>query len=227
MDLNHIFNPENRFWMFIEKIVNVLFLGVIWALFSVPIITAGAATTSFFAYTLKLVNDEEGYVWKGFIRAFRRDFGKATVIWLAALGLGIFLGWDLYLCLTIGLPEIWMKVLFVFLLSCCLIYVMTVMWIFPLMACFEAEGRKLVKDALIMAIGNLPVTFTIMLIYGAAAALTYYFTELFVFWFALAGFFSSFFYRSVFCRYINTETEEETESAGEDDHDSDIMEHEI
>ena len=47
-NINGIFNPENRFWSFIDKLVNLCLLGVLWALFSLPVVTAGAATTALF-----------------------------------------------------------------------------------------------------------------------------------------------------------------------------------
>ena len=60
--MNNLFNPENKFWSFMNKITDVFFLGILWFLFSIPVITAGAATTSLYQFTLKQADDEEGYV---------------------------------------------------------------------------------------------------------------------------------------------------------------------
>ena len=80
MDVNGIFNPQNRFWSFMEKIMNLCALSLLWLLFSIPILTAGAATVAMFQYTLKLSRDEEGYVWKTFIRGFLKNFIQATIL---------------------------------------------------------------------------------------------------------------------------------------------------
>jgi len=68
--MNNLFNPENRFWSFMNKITDVFCLGILWFIFSIPIITIGAATTSLYQFTLKQADDDEGYVWRSFIKAF-------------------------------------------------------------------------------------------------------------------------------------------------------------
>ena len=76
--MNELFNPENRFWNFMNKITDVFVLGILWFLFSIPVITAGAATTSLYQFTLKQADDEEGYVFKSFVRAFTKNFKQVS-----------------------------------------------------------------------------------------------------------------------------------------------------
>ena len=82
MNINGIFNPENRFFTFMDKVMNLCFLGILWALFSLPVITIGASTTALFQYTLKLIRNEEGYVWRSFRKSFVKNFVPATLLWL-------------------------------------------------------------------------------------------------------------------------------------------------
>lgn len=77
------FNPNNRFFLFVNRLVDVLFLNLLFVLFCVPIITVGASLTAAHAVTLKMVDDEEGYLFKTFWKAFRENFRPATVLWLA------------------------------------------------------------------------------------------------------------------------------------------------
>ena len=88
---NGLFNPENRFWVFMEKIMNLCVIGFLWLLFSLPVITIGASTTALFSYTLKLTRNEEGYIFKSFWKSFRENFVLSTVIWLASAAVGGFL----------------------------------------------------------------------------------------------------------------------------------------
>ena len=78
--MNHLFNPENRFWNFMNKITDVFLLGILWFLFSIPVVTMGAATTSLYQFTLKQADDEEGYVFKSFLKAFMKNFRQATML---------------------------------------------------------------------------------------------------------------------------------------------------
>ena len=47
---------------------------------SLPIITIGASTTALYTVMLKLVKNEEGYIFKGFLHAFKLNFKQSTII---------------------------------------------------------------------------------------------------------------------------------------------------
>ena len=103
--MNHLFNPENRFWNFMNKITDVFLLGILWFLFSIPVVTMGAATTSLYQFTLKQADDEEGYVFKSFLKAFMKNFRQATMLWLIVLAAGAFLAADMWACMQISIPS--------------------------------------------------------------------------------------------------------------------------
>ena len=90
-----IFSIENPVWQFINKLLHVLLLNLLWVVCSIPIITMGASTTAVYYVTLKLVRDEEGYTIKSFFDSFKTNFKQATLIWIILLLVGIFLGVDL------------------------------------------------------------------------------------------------------------------------------------
>ena len=89
--MNNIFNPEGKVMLFFTKIAYTAYLNVLWFLCCLPIVTAGASTTALFYVTLKLAKDEEGAITRSFFRAFRRNFRKATLIWLILLAGGAVL----------------------------------------------------------------------------------------------------------------------------------------
>lgn len=205
MNLNGIFNPENKFWSFMDKIMNLCVLALFWFLFSIPVITAGASTAALFGYTLKLAVNEEGYVWRTFVRSFKENFFQATILWLGVLAVGGFLGLDFYLCRFLNLGRTFKIVLFFALVSITLVYLLTIIYIFPLLAFFRLPLRRIVPHAFIMSVGNLYVSVTILVIYGISAALTYWIPMLFMVWFSLASFVASHFYRHVFEKYVTEE----------------------
>lgn len=211
MDINGIFNPENKFFMFMEKVMNLCLLGIFWALFSLPVITAGASTAAFFQYTLKLARDEEGYVWKTFWNGFKKNFFSATLLWIVMAAVGAFLAADLYSCQFLpfsGTVKWAVRILFV---SIILVYLLTLIYVFPLSAFFKISLKKVIKDSFVMAVGNLHISAVALLIYGAGGLLTWYFTELFMVWFAFAGYLVSLLFRSVFERYMGSDVENDDE----------------
>ncbi len=72
---------DSGFARFMNKAVDVFILNILWVVFSIPVVTIGAATCAAFSVTLKMVDDEEGYVAKMFIKAFKSNFKQSTIMW--------------------------------------------------------------------------------------------------------------------------------------------------
>lgn len=88
-----------------SRIFDMMCLNVLWLVCSLPIFTIGASTTAMYTVMLKVVKNEEGYIVKGFFKAFKENFKKSTIIWLILLVIGGFLGADLYL--TSSVKVLW------------------------------------------------------------------------------------------------------------------------
>lgn len=199
--MEHLFNPENRFWGFMSKIMDVFVISVLWFLFSIPVVTIGAATTSLYQFTLKQTEDEEGYVWKSFAKAFIKNFLQATALWLIILASGVFLMLDLYACLNISMPVIARIICFGVLLCIVLLYLLTSIYVFPILSRFRHPVKDILLHSFIMSVGNLYISVTILVIYAAAGVLTYFLPLLLPVFMGLAAFFSSYLLRYVFSRY--------------------------
>ena len=72
---------DSGFARFMNKAIDVFILNILWVVFSIPIVTMGAATCAAFSVTLKMVDDEEGYVGKMFVKAFKSNFKQSTIMW--------------------------------------------------------------------------------------------------------------------------------------------------
>ncbi|WP_432629429.1 YesL family protein [Brotaphodocola sp.] len=204
-NINGIFNPENRFWSFIDKIVNLCLLGILWALFSLPVVTAGASTTALFGYTLPLTEDEEGYVWQTFIRTFRKHFVKSTVFWIGILAGGGFLVYDLYCCLHLNVPGALRIVAFAVLVCLMIVFSLTAVWLFPLTVYEDGTIRQTLSRAVVLAVGNPGMTVAIVSLYALFGIAVYYIPVLFMVWFAFFSYLTSYFYRATFRKYLQKE----------------------
>ena len=76
------FSENSKFMQFMGRLVDVLLLNLLWLVFCLPLVTIGAATVAAFSVTLKMVDDEEGYIARNFVKAFRDNFRKSTIVWL-------------------------------------------------------------------------------------------------------------------------------------------------
>ena len=77
-----IFNMDSGFARFMNRAIDVLELNILWIIFSLPIFTIGASTCAAYYVTLKMVDEEEGYVGKMFVKAFKDNFKQGTIMWL-------------------------------------------------------------------------------------------------------------------------------------------------
>lgn len=149
------------------KIAYSAYLNVLWLIFCLPIVTAGASTTALFYVTLKIAKDEEGNITKSFFRAFCQNFKKATIIWLILLTLGIILALDGYIFYHMhsenALWTLGTAIFFVALAA----YAIILMYIFPLLARFENTVKAMFLNSIMLGMRFLLCTVLMAVIYFA------------------------------------------------------------
>ncbi|MBR3772031.1 MAG: DUF624 domain-containing protein [Clostridium sp.] len=84
--MNGFFNMDNPVMRFLGKTFDVMVLCLLWAIFSIPIITIGASTTALYYTTVKVIRRDRGYILKEFWKSFRMNFLQATICWLIVVG---------------------------------------------------------------------------------------------------------------------------------------------
>lgn len=92
-------NHESKIIDMLSRIVELLLLNLLFVLTSLPLVTIGASLTALFAVNLKLVKNEESYIVKEYFRAFRKNFGKATVSFLVFVLFGSLFAFNIILAL--------------------------------------------------------------------------------------------------------------------------------
>ena len=141
----------------LSKICDMICLNVLWVICSIPIVTIGASTTALYTVMLKMVRNEEGYIFRGFFKAFKENFKQSTIIWLivAALGVVWWIDYRVSGLMGQGISDVF-RIIFLllgFLLLTVIIYV------FPLTARYENSISATFKNAIILTVAKLPYTF--------------------------------------------------------------------
>lgn len=225
---DRVFNMDNGFWRAMSKVADIIILNLLFIVCSIPVFTIGASFTALYTVMLKLVKNEESYIFKGFLTAFRDNFKQATFIWLIMLAAGCFIGADLYLSSII--EGTFMSVLHYVFMAFALVYAMILCYVFPIQCKFENTLRNTLKNALFMSIAHFPWTILILLVSAIPIVaimimpglLLFILPAMLFFGFSLIAFINSFMFNRVFKRYIPEEgaadaTEGTTEKdAGED-----------
>ena len=148
--MHNLLNPDNRVMRIITKIADSVFLNILWFIFSLPVVTAGAATTALFDISLRMVNDEEGALFQGFVKSFRSNFRSSTRTWLILLAAGIVFGVDGYVLFHMRFSNaFWTIITAVFLIAAAA-YLIILMYVFPLMARFENTSLAMIRNSLMI-----------------------------------------------------------------------------
>ncbi len=74
------FDVEGPLYRFLTRFWDLVKLNFLWLIFSLPLVTFGAATAAAFSVTLKMVDDREGYIFPDFWKAFKANLRQGSVL---------------------------------------------------------------------------------------------------------------------------------------------------
>lgn len=162
---------DNGVTRFLGKVADFMILNILWIVCSIPIITIGASTTAMYSVMLKLVKNEEGYIAKGFLKAFKDNLKQSTLIWLLYLIFGIVIAVDFRL-LGIMNPSI-RTAIQVFLIFMSILLISMGIYGFALQARYENTVKNTLKNALILTVAKMPYTLLMLVITVAPVIITF------------------------------------------------------
>ena len=151
----------------LTTVIDLVVLSLLWLLFSLPVVTLGAASTAAYYTVVKYIRRQRGRLWPCFWGAFRRNFRQSTLAWLLCLG------W-LLLCwvnaqLFSGFGGLMVTVSRLLLLP----LAMTVPWLFPYISRFENTAFGSVKFAVWLSVRYWRATLLLLLELVGLALIAY------------------------------------------------------
>ena len=152
-----MFHPDSMLIRFLTKICDLLFLNIMFALSCATVVFSGAAATSLYAVTLKMIRGQDYAPIKDFLRALRENFlpsFPATILLFVDVTILAVLRTALY-AETLLMPP----TLFVLLAIIAIFLTALLSWLFPLLARFENTFSRHLSNAVRLSLVNLPVTF--------------------------------------------------------------------
>lgn len=149
------FNSETGIWRFFGWVGDIVILSLLWTLFSLPLLTAGASSTALYDAAVHSVRRREDSAFERFWRTFRREWKTATLsalFWAAIAAVPVLLYMLTVRSAPEGQPITLQSVLFLlllFLLLCIL------SWVFPLLSRFTFSFISLQGTAVRLALGQI------------------------------------------------------------------------
>lgn len=223
--LDRIFSADNPFNVFMTLVFDIILLHFLYLICCIPIITIGASTTALYTVMLKRAKNDEGYIFKGFFKAFKENFKQSVPLTLLFLLITAILVGD-FLIMTRW--EISFSALFQGL--CCagaVILAGIVSYVWPLMAKFSNTNRMILNNAWRLAVVNLPRTILLVALHLLPLVLFLFFPQIFaeVWWiwaffgFGLTAYFCAKIINPVFDKLIESQEgiQEENLEGGRDE----------
>jgi len=196
---SNLLNPDNKFTGFLQKIMYLGWLNILWILTSLPIITIGASTTALYYTVLRMSRDEEGYIAKDYFRSFKQNFKQATRLWAIMLAILFMLTANFFYFSSLN-SSISRIFSFLF-LGLFFIFAMIGGYIFPLLAQFHMIDKNLIWTALILSLKNLHWSFCLCILFWCGFPLMVFrFYPLTVFGIPLIAFLQAYILNRIFKR---------------------------
>lgn len=160
--MNGLFSSDSPFNVFMTLVFDIVILSVLWILTSIPLITIGASSSAMYAVMLRRVRNDEGYIVKGFFKAFKDNFRESLpaallyVLLIAVLiaDLLILRGWQSPMrSLAEGLY-----------IAVYIIFVAIYSYVWPLIARFQNSFGRTMNNAWRIAMARLPKTLLLVLL---------------------------------------------------------------
>ena len=157
-----MFRPDSLFIRFLTKVCDLLFLNIVFVLSCATIVCSGAAVTSLYAVTLRMIRGQDYAPMRGFFRGLRENFLPSFPVTLLLFGDVILLA---VLRSTLYAETLLMPpTLFVLLAIITVFLTALLSWLFPLLSRFENTFSRHLGNAVRLALANLPVTFLITVV---------------------------------------------------------------
>ena len=201
----NLFNPESPLMLTMTQITDCIFLSLFWILGCFPVVTMGASFAALYDASFRAFRQGEKNSWQRFLHVFRTNWRTGilpTAVFLAVLVLG---GWGMIrvwnaavagsVSWTIFSGTAFFAVLVLGILSV----------LFPMLSRFENTTAGLLRNTVLLALGNLPRTLALGMLNAGTVYLCVRFVFPLFFLPSLAALLGSLLIEPMFRPYLNTE----------------------
>lgn len=169
--MGKIFAYDSPIIQTINKIVDCVFVSILWLVFSLPLITFGASTSALYYTVNKVIHHNRSHVFREFWRSFKSSFKQSTIVWLILMLAIYVLGVDclyIYQLAEAGKLSIWMLAPFV---VTAILVAMWAFYVFGYIARFQNGLKAIMKNSAFFVIRHFLRSILLVIIFAASVAL--------------------------------------------------------
>ena len=169
---------DTKTYQWLERATDFFLLNLLWLLACVPVVTIFPSTAAMFGVVRDWARGKEVGVFGPFVLRFRENFRQSLavgVLW-ALFGGALFLDF----LIANGLPAGPQTVIRFLLVVASILYALASVFLFPVMVHYDTGWTAVPKNALLLAVGRLPITLLCLAVIFVASALTFFVPALLV-----------------------------------------------
>lgn len=146
--MNKLFNMNSPLMRKLSQLPDLILLNLLWIFCSLPVITAGAATTALHTVVQAYVSETDSGIIKPFFAAFRKNFKQSTLLWLPVMLLLALLLADLLFLMEKA--EGAQLLLWIPFLIIGAIVSIVISYAFPLIARYENDTKTIISNSFLL-----------------------------------------------------------------------------
>lgn len=159
--MESVFNPDNPFSTFINKVSDLIVINILTLLCCLPVFSIGAALTAMYSSLYKLHKAEDIPIVRHFFRTFKENFKIATLLWLLDLLLLAVLGIDFYLIYATDILTVYLLKVLVYIVT--ILFFTIIIWEFVLLSRYRDGVGKILINSLCVGLANIGKTILMVL----------------------------------------------------------------
>lgn len=199
------FNVDNKFFSGLGKLVDCIWLSLLWFVCSIPVVTFGASSSALYYAVHKSIRGTRGYTTGNFFSAFKNNFRQAApsgIVWLVVMA--VLFG-DAIITWIILQDGNSMGLFYYFFLVLIAVGTGWGCYLFPYIARFENTVKMSLKNAALLEIRHLPWTFLMLVLILVSALVIYLIPPVLFFWPAVLTLVFDYILERQFRKYMSEE----------------------
>ena len=202
-----IFSLDSAFGKFMDKVWKWIALNFLCLVCSIPILTIGPAFAALFYVSMKMTQGKDVSVIKDYFRAFKQNFKQGFVIHIIMLLIAVVILLNLYYCKQLQNGYVFYKYWEILLYVIAFIYMMTLIYVYPLLATFKNTVKGTLQNALLLPFTHIGWTLLMVAIIVVPLYLCYVNADIMkwgLFFYMLCGFaVIAFIHSKIFIKIFN------------------------
>lgn len=197
------FNMESPVFQFLGTLFDFVILNIVFLVTCIPVVTIGPAVSALYTITLREVRNEQGYIVRPYLTAFKENFKQSFLLSIFYTVIGAVLLYNLafWAQMKTAAGTVFLVVVAV----CVLLYVLSLLYVFALSARFDNTVKLTIKNSLLIALASPKQTVMLLLILAIGSVLAFvspgFRVFLVIFGFAFLAYCASFPLTKVFQKY--------------------------